>query len=77
MDHTGMMVLLCLTDQPPFEIHGSTNIRMAVGLDLYLALFIHPSLARIHQASLLTAMKLKYSMLILSGLRHAIQHQFI
>jgi hypothetical protein len=75
--HIGTMALSCLTDQPPFETHDSTNIRMAVGLDPCPALFIHRNLARTNQAFLLTAMKLKYSMLMVLELRQAIQHRFI
>jgi hypothetical protein len=75
--HTGMMAPSYLTDQPPFEIHDFTNIRMADGLDPYLALFIHRNLARTNQASLLTAMKLKYLMLMDSEFRQAIQRRFI
>jgi hypothetical protein len=77
MDHIGMMVLLCLTGQPPSGIHDSINIRMAVGLDPCPVLFIHRNLARINQASLLTAMKLNYLMLMDLELRQAIQHRFI
>jgi hypothetical protein len=71
------MAPLYLTDQPPSEIHDSTSIRMAVGLDPCPALFIHRNLARTNQAFLLTAMKLKYSMLTVSELRQAIRHRFI
>jgi hypothetical protein len=76
-DHIGTMALSYLTDQPPFETHDSTNIRMAVGWDPCLALFIHRNLALTNQVFLLTAMKLKYSMLMVSELRQAIQHRFI
>jgi hypothetical protein len=72
-----MMAPSYLTDQPPFEIHDSTNIHMAVGLDPYPALFIHRNLARTNQATLLTAMKLKYLMLMDTELHQAIQHRFI
>jgi hypothetical protein len=71
------MALSYPTDQPPFETHDFTNTRMAVGLDPCLALFIHRNLALTNQAFLLTAMKLKYSMLMVSEPRQAIQHRFI
>lgn len=76
-DHTGTMAPLYLTDQPPSEIHDSTSIRMAVGLDPCPALFIHRNLARTNQAFLLTTMKLKYSMLMVLELHKAIRHRFI